>query len=77
MEAARYRHLEILQWAREEGYEWNMYTCWVAANNGHLEVLKWAINNGCPCDERYFRNISDPDFHEWFGEYKANNSNQV
>jgi len=68
--AAMNGHLELLQWARGEGCKWNSDTCYEAARGGHMEVLKWAINNGCPYHEEDFEEISDPDFHEWFGEYK-------
>ena len=50
--AARYGHLKVLQWARNEGCAWSLRTCTVAAVNGHLDVLKWARTNGCPWDER-------------------------
>jgi len=76
-EAACNGHLEVLQWARVEGCEWNRFTCYWASKNGHLEVLKWAISERCPYDEHDFeRHITDPNFHEWFGEYKANNLNR-
>jgi hypothetical protein len=39
--------LSVLKWARENGCEWNDWTCTEAAYLGHLEVLKWAISNGC------------------------------
>ena len=45
--AAQYGHLEVLKWARENGCDWNSWTCSCAALNGHLEVLKWARQNGC------------------------------
>jgi hypothetical protein len=41
-------HLEVLQWARANGCEWNTHTCKWAARKGHLEVLQWARANGCP-----------------------------
>ena len=45
--AARYGHLEVLQWARHNGCPWHDWTCALAAENGHLEVLQWARLNGC------------------------------
>jgi len=45
-------HLELLKWARNIGYEWDLYVCSGAAKNGHFEVLKWAHNNGCTWDSR-------------------------
>ena len=44
-------HLELLQWARQNGCEWDEDTCKLAAKGGHLEVLQWAHENGCPWDE--------------------------
>ena len=41
-------HLQVLQWARENGCPWDEDTCSGAAHNGHLEVLRWARANGCP-----------------------------
>ena len=46
--AARGGHLEVLQWAHENGCPWNEWTCTEAAKGGHLEVLQWAHQNGCP-----------------------------
>ena len=40
-------HLEVLQWARENGCPWDEHTCSAAAKEGHLEVLQWARENGC------------------------------
>ena len=40
--AAQNGHLEVLQWARQNGCEWTSLTCTYAAENGHLEVLQWA-----------------------------------
>jgi len=74
--AAGNGHLEVLKWAWVNGCKWDSSTCFNAAYGGHLRVLKAAIRNGCPYKEHDFETyISDPDFHEWFGEYKANNSN--
>eukprot|EP01044_Picomonas_judraskeda_P049315 COSAG03_NODE_28975_length_192_cov_10.784946_1_plen_47_part_10 len=39
--------MELLQWARANGCEWNAITCSAAAAGGHLEVLQWARANGC------------------------------
>ena len=55
------------------GCPWDSSTYMWAAFGGHLKVLKWTITNGCPYNEHNFSNISNPDFHEWFGEYKSNN----
>ena len=48
--AARDGHLKVLQWARENGCEWDSDTCSEAARGGHLEVLQWARENGCEWD---------------------------
>ncbi len=37
-----------LQWARENGCEWDAQTCALAARGGHLGLLRWARENGCP-----------------------------
>ena len=41
-------HLEVLQWAREQGCPWDFMTICAAEQNGHLEVLQWAREHGCP-----------------------------
>ncbi|SPN79848.1 Ankyrin repeat-containing protein [Brazilian cedratvirus IHUMI] len=43
--------LEVLKWARANGFPWNVEVCNQAASSGHLEVLKWLIDNGCDCDD--------------------------
>ncbi len=50
--AARGGHLEVLKWARTQGFEWNDWTCVYAAKGGHLEVIKWAHANGLEMDAR-------------------------
>ena len=44
-------YLELLKWAKQNGYPWNQYTfaniCKYAAKYGHLEMLKWAKLNEC------------------------------
>ncbi len=46
-------HLEVLQWAIEQGCPWDQtQMCAYAALGGHLEVLQWARSQGCPWDER-------------------------
>ena len=49
MTAAKDGHLEVLQWARENGCPWDWKTCAFAASCGQLEV-QWARANGCPWD---------------------------
>jgi len=48
-------HLEVLQWARQNGCEWDPWTCCWAAKNGHLEVLQWARQNGYEWDSQTCR----------------------
>eukprot|EP01052_Picozoa_sp_SAG31_P078817 SAG31_NODE_38367_length_296_cov_1.868020_1_plen_53_part_01 len=42
--------MEVLQWARATGCEWDWETCRDAAAGGHLEVLQWARAHGCEWD---------------------------
>ena len=39
--------LEILQWFRANGCEWDLRTMSFAARGGHLEVVKWLRENDC------------------------------
>ena len=48
--AASRGHLQVLQWAREHGWD-NINVCAGAAVGGHLEVLQWARAHGCPWNE--------------------------
>ena len=48
--AAGEGNLEVLQWLRARGCEWDWETCARAAEGGHLEVLQWARANGCEWD---------------------------
>jgi hypothetical protein len=48
--AAKGGHLELLKWARQNGFPWDSDTCDNAAEGGHLELIKWARENGCPWD---------------------------
>jgi len=45
------QHLEVVQYLRTIGIEWDERTCSHAAEGGHLELLKWARANGCPWDK--------------------------
>ena len=44
--------MDVLQWARANGCEWDSQTCEKAAGGGHLGVLQWARANGCDWDSR-------------------------
>jgi len=50
--AAEGGHLEVMQWARAHGCEWDEWTCAYAAGGGHLAALRWAQEHGCEWDER-------------------------
>ncbi len=39
--AAEGGHLEVLKWARANGYEWNKEVCREAAIGGRLDVLNY------------------------------------
>ncbi len=45
--AAEGGHLEVLKWAREYSFEWDVCSCSHAACDGHLVVMKWARETGC------------------------------
>ncbi|KAL6075027.1 Ankyrin repeat domain-containing protein [Balamuthia mandrillaris] len=49
--AAQWVHLEVLEWARENGCPWGEQACTRAAEHGRLEVLKWLRANGFPWDK--------------------------
>ena len=48
--AARHGHLEVVQWLRGNGCEWDSWVCTQAAFYGNVETLRWARENGCPWD---------------------------
>ena len=48
MKAARLGRIDILTWARDQGWPWDQYTCAAAAKHGHFAALQWACANGCP-----------------------------
>jgi hypothetical protein len=39
--------LQVLEWSRQNGCDWNARVCSAAARNGHFGVLKWARQNDC------------------------------
>src|SRR5207237_6891727 len=49
--------LDLLIWAQDRSftlkkiYDWSLWLCAFAAENGHFETLKWLHKNGCPYDE--------------------------
>ena len=50
--AARFGHLQTLNFVHDVGCEWNSCTSAAAAQGGHLEVLKYLHESGCPWDEQ-------------------------
>lgn len=44
--------IELLEWARKNGYCWNGATCALVAHTGHIDVLQWLKRNGCMWDKR-------------------------
>jgi hypothetical protein len=55
--AARKGHLECLEYAHENGCEWDEETCVFAALNRHLECLKYACDKKRPGYEKYIDKI--------------------
>ena len=53
--AALAGHLHIIQWAREDGCEWDLSTSLAAAEGGHLHVLQWLRENSCPWYSKLFQ----------------------
>ena len=37
----------MLEWARANGCDWNLWTCAYAARGGHLDIIQWAREHGC------------------------------
>ncbi|CAM9976944.1 unnamed protein product, partial [Scytosiphon promiscuus] len=44
-------HLDVLRWARENGFPWDDNTWYLAAFGGYLALLHWVVQNGCPWRE--------------------------
>ena len=42
--------LHILQWAVDNGCDWNSWTCEAAAEGGYFHILQWAREHGCDWD---------------------------
>ena len=51
LNAAEGGQLDVLRWARANGFPWDNRTCSLAAARGHLDVLQWARANRCEWDE--------------------------
>ena len=54
--AAEKGHLNVLQWAHENGCPWDEWTCTKAVRGKHLNVLHYAIENKCLGYENYMNN---------------------
>ena len=51
--AAGAGRVEVLQWARTNGYAFGVNSCARAAAGGHFHAIQWLVYlNGCPWDER-------------------------
>jgi hypothetical protein len=46
--AARSGFLDVLKWARSNGYPWDKKTYENATSKNHWNVARWAVENGCP-----------------------------
>ena len=46
--AAKGGQLEMLKWARNNGYQWSSRTFKMASRNGNLDILNYLANNNCP-----------------------------
>ena len=66
--AAKFKHLEVLKWARTKGWPWHSGISCYAVQGGLLEILQWARANGCPWDdqETYMAHAYDhPEVLQW------------
>lgn len=43
--------IDIFEWLRDNGCDWDERTCAAAVHKGYIHVLKWVRENGCPWDE--------------------------
>ncbi|SOB74030.1 ankyrin repeat [Cedratvirus lausannensis] len=49
--AAKENNMQVLQWAKQRGYELDSFIYFYAAKYGNLEMAKWLGKNGCPWNE--------------------------
>jgi hypothetical protein len=63
--AARYAHLEVLKWLKDQGCPWGPYTFSSAIRSGDREVLTWVREQGCPWDEFCFPAAEDDETRRW------------
>jgi len=49
-QAAKYGHVQLLQWAKAEECPWDQLVCTYLARRGDLTTLKWARSKKCPWD---------------------------
>jgi hypothetical protein len=78
--AAAGGHLHILEWALQNGYQWDKGTPILAAKNGHFEILKWMfLKKGCSlhgtCE--IAAEIGNFEMLKWAHQNNGNLSSQV
>jgi hypothetical protein len=49
--AAKYGHLPILMYARQNHCPWGKHTIYYAAIHGHVHIVLWSQMNGCPWED--------------------------
>ncbi len=52
--AARWNHLHMIIWLRDNGYKWGSKTSMGAVIGNHLELLKWLVKEGCKLDSKSY-----------------------
>jgi len=50
---AKNGHLQLLQWAKYQGYYFDKKIFNAAASNGHLDIIKWAYKSNCLFDRKF------------------------
>jgi hypothetical protein len=58
-------HLEIIEWAIENGWPLTESACKYAAGGGQLDTLKWLCDRGCPWDSGTTEYASTDEVYEW------------
>ena len=57
-EAAKYGHLDCLEYFRSKNIPWNSWVCEEAHKNNHMDILTYAVKNTCPGFEEYEQYIT-------------------
>lgn len=47
-------NIDMLQWARENGYQWNENSLTAAVRSENLDVIQWATFHNCPLTSKAF-----------------------